>query len=623
MRKFLLRIVRFLISTLTKWQYSHLGDPLPDASDKIQCSYDFSTTQLLINTDTGWEPLSSVHKTRPYEHWKVILKNGYSTRCADSHVFYNEKLQKLFTYQIYAGDLLMTDQGPQEVIACYPTGHYSEMYDTTVMSVNHRYYGDGFLSSNTVMTGIFMAWYILFNIDKNVMVLANKGATAAEIVDKTKTVIKGLPFFMKPGIVQNNVMTMRFDNGCRIMCQSTTKTAAIGFTLHLLFMDEFAHIHNNFIEPFYRSVYPTLSSSNISRVIITSTANGRNKFWEIYQSAIEKKNEYKPFRVDWWQVPGRDEEWKKREIANLGSEELFNQEYGNQFVSSDTLLLSSDQLRYLKKVVKKYTWREIDVFEDEDVKYKDLKWHPNFDIDDAQGDDKFFFSVDLADGVGRDFSVINIFKLESMSKSSMRKLKKDRIEDERSFFRLRQVGMYRSNMTAVEDVAKIAEILFFKLFKTDNIKVAIELNFKGEYFIEKLRKNENFYDEMFLHTRHSEKARYLTMGIRLYAHNKMMLCRELKKLISEKRIIITEETTYNELSAFGINNKGTYSSQSGYDDVAITAMYGSAFHLSDEFGYVVEEMIDSLPVDFKVNMIKYLESFDEKSDDISYVKEFM
>lgn len=475
----------------------------------------------------------------------------------------------------------------------------------------------------TVMTGIFMAWYILFNIDKNVMVLANKGATAAEIVDKTKTVIKGLPFFMKPGIVQNNVMTMRFDNGCRIMCQSTTKTAAIGFTLHLLFMDEFAHIHNNFIEPFYRSVYPTLSSSNISRVIITSTANGRNKFWEIYQSAIEKKNEYKPFRVDWWQVPGRDEEWKKREIANLGSEELFNQEYGNQFVSSDTLLLSSDQLRYLKKVVKKYTWREIDVFEDEDVKYKDLKWHPNFDIDDAQGDDKFFFSVDLADGVGRDFSVINIFKLESMSKSSMRKLKKDRIEDERSFFRLRQVGMYRSNMTAVEDVAKIAEILFFKLFKTDNIKVAIELNFKGEYFIEKLRKNENFYDEMFLHTRHSEKARYLTMGIRLYAHNKMMLCRELKKLISEKRIIITEETTYNELSAFGINNKGTYSSQSGYDDVAITAMYGSAFHLSDEFGYVVEEMIDSLPVDFKVNMIKYLESFDEKSDDISYVKEFM
>jgi hypothetical protein len=481
----------------------------------------------------------------------------------------------------------------------------------------------------TVMTGIFIAWYILFNIDKNVMILANKGATAAEIVDKIKTVIKGLPFFLKPGITQNNVMSMRFDNGCRIMSQSTTKTAAIGFTLHLLFMDEFAHIHANFIEPFYRSVYPTLSSSNVSRVIITSTANGRNKFWEIYTNALkqpgeEGKNEYAAMRVDWWEVPGRDEAWRAREIANLGSEELFNQEYGNQFTASDTLLLTADSLQYLRKIVKKYVHREIEDFEFEDIDYKDLKWHPNFNIDRISESERFFISVDLADGIGRDYSVINIFKLEEMSLASIRNLRKDRIEDERSFFRLRQVGMYRSNRTSVEDVSRFAEILFFKVFKPEQIKIALEMNFKGDFFVEKLKKNEDFFEEIFLHTRHSDKVRYASLGIKLHKHNKMQFCRDLRKLIIEKRVILTEETTFNEMSAFGINNKGSYSSQSGYDDAAITTVYTSTFISAEEFSYVIEEMIDNSPEKFKEAVFSAIEKKSgEEASDFSIMKDFM
>jgi hypothetical protein len=110
-------------------------------------------------------------------------------------------------------------------------------------------------------------------------------------------------------------------------------------------MDEFAHIHPNFIESFFRSTYPTVSSSKVSRIIITSTPNGMNKFYEIYQGALSGDNSFNPVRVDWWQVPGRDEEWKREEIANLGSEELFNQEYGNQFLSSTSLLLGSNELK--------------------------------------------------------------------------------------------------------------------------------------------------------------------------------------------------------------------------------------------------------------------------------------
>lgn len=476
----------------------------------------------------------------------------------------------------------------------------------------------------TVMTGIFIAWYILFNIDKNVMILANKGQTAAEIVDKVKTVIKGMPFFLKPGIVTNNQGTMRFDNGCRILTQSTTKSAAIGFTIHLAFMDEFAHIHQNFIEPFYRSVYPTLSSSQISRVIITSTANGRNKFWEIYQSAIEKKSEYVPLRVDWWEVPGRDEAWKQREIGMLGSEELFNQEYGNQFIAGDTLLLTGDSLKFLRKLARKYVWKEIEDFEFADLNYDELKWHPDFDIDNIGKDQKFFFSIDLADGIGRDFSVINIFKVEEMSLASARRLRKERILDERSFYRIVQVGMYRSNKAAVDDLAAIADMLFFKMFNPTNITVALEINFKGDLLIEKLKKNEEYFEEIFLHTRHSEKNPYLSIGIKLHKHNKMVYCRELRKLIMEKRVILTEETTFNEMSAFGINKKGSYSCQSGYDDIALTNIYAGAYVTSDNLSYAVEEMIDKSAPGFKDTIYKVMENVrNSEETDFSVLKEFM
>ena len=477
----------------------------------------------------------------------------------------------------------------------------------------------------TVTSAIFITWYLLFNVDKNAIVLANKGATAAEILDKIKAVFKGLPFFLKPGIITNNVMTMKFDNGCRVMGQATTKTAAIGFTLHLVYMDEFAHIQPSFLEPFYRSVYPTVAASLISKVIITSTPNGRNKFYEIYQGAVEKRNEYTPIRVDWWQVPGRDEKWKARDVANLGSEELFNQEYGNQFLAGDTLLLGGDALRAMKKTVRKYKWLEIDDFEYEDVEYKNMLWHPDFKLYEIDDSDRFVLSIDIADGAGKDYSVINVLKVEKMSIASVRKLRRDRIESESSFFRIRQVGMFRSNKAGAEELSKIAEILIFKVFNPDNVRVALEVNFKGDYFIEKLSRNPEFYEDIFLHTKHNEKAKSLSLGIKLHKHNKMFFCREFRKLVMEKRIVLNEEVTFEEMNDFGINNRGTYSSQSGHDDVAMSCVNLVPLIKSDTFNDVVEEVYDSQEEEYKELAQKRLAEVEneKEADNISLLKDIL
>jgi hypothetical protein len=471
-------------------------------------------------------------------------------------------------------------------------------YQTSVLKEyqNHRF--NVFLAprqvGKSITSAIILVWYLLFNHDKNAMILANVGSTAEELMDKIKAIVKGLPFFLKPGIVVNNVMSMKFDNGCRAIAKTTTKTSAIGFTIHFLYMDEFAHIHPNFIESFFRSTYPTVSSSKVSRIIITSTPNGQNKFWEIYQGALTGENTFNPVRVDWWQVPGRDDQWKKNEIANLGSEELFNQEYGNQFLSSSTLLLGSKELQRIKANETEYEWKEVEAFEDLGIRYANFKWHPKFDPNSLeQSGRKFVLSIDLAGGGGGDFTVMNVFKVVPLPKKVIEDL--DDFEDESDFFGLLQVGVYRDNEVQIEDFKKIVESTIVDIFEPDRVKILLELNYKGELLMDKLLNNDSITEEIFVYTKHSETARIKKPGIKYSGNNKLKYCESLRQIIRTNRVIINEKKwTIAELFSFGMNGRGTYSSQSGHDDVAMTLVNLSALFESSDFNDLIEDLYDEI-----------------------------
>jgi hypothetical protein len=471
-------------------------------------------------------------------------------------------------------------------------------YQTSVLKEyqNHRF--NIFLAprqvGKSITSSIILVWYLLFNHDKNAMILANVGDTAEELMDKIKSIIKGLPFYMKPGMVVNNVMTMRFDNGCRVLAKTTTKTSGIGFTIHFLYMDEFAHINPNFMEAFFRSTYPTVSSSKVSRIIITSTPNGMNKFYDIYQGAITGENSFNPIRVDWWQVPGRDDEWKKREIGNLGSEELFNQEYGNQFLSSSSLLLGSDELKKIRRNEVEYEWRELSSLHYGDVNYENLLWHPKFDIDKCdQPGKKFVISIDLSGGGNGDFTVINIFKVTPLPKFIIEKI--EEFEDEADFFGLVQVGVFRDNEIKLEEVTKLLQLLCSEIFTVDRVKIALEMNYKGELLYDKLMSRDDFFDEMFLFTKHTEAARIMKVGIKYNEKNKMKYCEMLRGLIKSDRILVNDKKwTVPELFTFGLNNRGTYSSQSGHDDVAMTLVNLPGLFEGYDFNQLVGEVFDEL-----------------------------
>jgi hypothetical protein len=546
--------------------------------------------------------------TRPFYDGKIDMK------AADVVFDYTkeeiEELGRCAADVVYFGNKYchsMTDEGIRRIkLRPYQEEMLQNFQDNRfVVMLASRQIG------KTVTSSIFIAWYVCFHSDRNVLVVANKLATTNEIVDKIRNILKNLPYFMKPGVQSGGVTGMRFDNGNRLFSQATTKTAAIGFTIHLLYADEFAHIHSNFLLPFYRSIYPTLSSSKISRIIISSTPNGMNLFHDIYQGALEGKNNYKSIRVDWWQVPGRDEIWKRQEVANLGSEELFNQEYGNQFLASSRLLFDSHTLTLMKRTCREYRWVEIDSFLDYPDLSNFLKWNPDYDPTYHPEKENIIMSIDLGDGVGKDYSVINLFRLEPKSPAMIMKTRD--WTDESAFFRIKQIGLFRSNVHSVEEVSKVIEILTFDLFDPEKIKIVLEINFKGYVVYEKLQKNREFFPEVFLYTKHSLANNTLKLGVKLQKDNRESYIREMRNLARDRRVVITEKRSFEELSAFGVNSQGRYESQIAHDDVAMSIVNIVAFFDSGDFLEMVENIYDTIPDYYKRSIEKRMSMGDHEA----------
>ena len=453
----------------------------------------------------------------------------------------------------------------------------------------------------TVMSGVFIAWYLVFHTDKNVLAVANVASTTKEVLDKIKSVLENLPFFLKPGCISNNVMSLKFDNGCRLIGRTTTKNTGIGFTIHVLYIDEFAHINPSYLDFFYRAIYPTISASTNSKVIITSTPNGMNRFYEIYMDAINGQNTYVPLRVDWWQVPGRDEEWKKMTIANLGSEEDFNQEYGLQFFSSDKLLLPSKDLKKLFTLKTQYVIPEWAQTPDHLTLLDGLTVHPNFNKfspDDIRNDgNTYIFSVDTASGVGRDYSVINIFKLTALPFKLLDQVK-DFIKNEGDFFGLVQVATFRSNSKDINEFTNVLEHLAYKIFNYEKVRLLIELDHKGDYVIDKLEQNEDFWPGQLIHSKHTISSTNWKPGLKMTETNKTKYCERFKYLTAVHKILPNEFKTIHELGSFGKSSNGTYRSQNGNDDLAMTCVSTSAFFESPNFWELINEELDKLPKEY-------------------------
>lgn len=444
----------------------------------------------------------------------------------------------------------------------------------------------------TVMSSIFMLWFLCFHTEKNIFGVANKEKTVIEIVSKIKAIYKNLPFFIQPGIVKWNEGEIAFDNDCRMSTSATVEDAGVGFTIDLLYADEFAKVPNNIIRRFWASIYPTLSSVKNGRVIITSTADGFNLFWELYNGAMMGTNEFKHHTTYWYEVPGRDEDWKRREISNLGEdgEEVFNREYECKFQESSTVLLDSESLEDMKTNSKPFEYKVIDELEDIDVNYKDLIWAKDFEEDKEDYPNRYLLTIDLSLGVGLDYSVINIFKICKMSKVEIDNVKVP--IDEKDFLKLEQVGLWRSNSTSIDVVANIT-MAIVKHLGLEQCVVNFETNQGGDYFLRCLEDDDDYYDDLIIHTKHKQDASKEKPGVKLTANNKVNFCNELKHLIRKNRVKVYESASVDEFTKFGKNKKGSYSNESGNDDIVMSIVHVVPSLKSFNYDGIALDVVDS------------------------------
>ena len=237
--------------------------------------------------------------------------------------------------------------------------------------------------STTVIS--YLLHYVVFNDSVNVGILANKAATARELLGRLQTAYENLPKWMQQGILSWNRGSLELENGSKILAASTSASAVRGMSFNILFLDEFAFVPNHIADSFFASVYPTITSGKKTKVIIVSTPHGMNHFYRLWHDAERGKNEYTPTDVHWSEVPGRDEVWKEQTIANT-SEQQFKIEFECEFLGSVDTLIAPSKLRALIYESPLTHNAGLDIFEQVKDKHD------------------YIITVDVARGVGNDFS---------------------------------------------------------------------------------------------------------------------------------------------------------------------------------------------------------------------------
>jgi hypothetical protein len=258
-------------------------------------------------------------------------------------------------------------------------------------------------SGKTTTITIYALWMVCFQEDKRVTIVANKESTAKEIYARIKMSFEELPIWMKPSVKSFRNDGFDLENGSRITVASTSTSSARGTTSNLLIIDEMAHCQNELMKELWKSAIPIISSMKKSQLVVISTPNGvDNKFYELVEQAKKPNSDWHLETVNWWDVPGRDEEWKRQAMDAIGSKEDFEQEYGNVFHEKGKTAIDPELLEQLKAQCK------------EPILVMD---NGNYKVFNEPNPESFYaIGVDVGEGIGRSNTVAQILDFSDLTR---------------------------------------------------------------------------------------------------------------------------------------------------------------------------------------------------------------
>ena len=390
-------------------------------------------------------------------------------------------------------------------------------------------------AGKSTTTVAFILWFILFQEDKTVALLANKGETAREILGRIQLAYQHLPKWLQQGIREWNKGSFELENNSRVIAAATSASAIRGYTINLLFIDEAAHIDN--WDEFFTSVYPTISSGKESKIILVSTPNGLNHFYSVWVNAIENRNGYRPILVNWQDVPGRDEKWREQTLAAMNFDiEKFNQEMNCEFLGSSGTLISGWKLKEL-------VHQSPMVQKEGLIQYKQ-----------AFKDHVYMMVCDVSRGKGLDYSAFQLLDVTKMP--------------------YEQVCTFRNNALTPMDYA---DVIFRTAKAYNRASVLVEINDIGEQVSHSLHYDFGYENVLFTENAGRSGKRISSgfagkgadKGIRTTKIVKSIGCSILKLLVEQNQLIVNDYQTINELSTF--SKKGnSYEAESGkHDDLVM------------------------------------------------------
>lgn len=384
-------------------------------------------------------------------------------------------------------------------------------------------------SGKSTTLSLYLVWQICFKNDTVSAILANKEKTAREIFGKVLDCFRLVPQFLKPGVKEYNKSSIQLDTGSKIIIAATSESGIRGYTINgTLLLDECAHLATPMFNHFYESVYPTISTAKDSKIVLVSTPNGLNHFYKIWQDAVNKKSGYIPFTINWNEVPGRDDAWRKKEISNIG-EENFKQEYECSFVGGHKCLFNQttlEKITYKLPIMKLYDG--------------DLLVYQN-----PIKDRKYLLVCDISEGLGKDYHTMNIIDVTS--------------------FPFEQVAVYTNNTADLPVIPYIIE----KIAKQFNDAMVLVENNGANKVVTNILFSTIEYENTYADDKE--------IGIRMTKTTKKAGIAKLKELIENQGIIINDFNTLKEMSNFIKKGESYKASAGNTDDIVMGLVLFSYF----------------------------------------------
>ena len=400
--------------------------------------------------------------------------------------------------------------------------------------------------STTIIS--YLLHYVLFNDSVNVAILANKAATARDLLGRLQLAYEHLPKWLQQGVMSWNKGSLELENGSKILASSTSASAVRGGSYNIIFLDEFAYVPSNVAEQFFSSVYPTISSGKTTKVMIVSTPHGMNMFYKLWLDAEEGRNEYVPIEVHWSEVPGRDEEWKKQTIKNT-SEQQFQTEFECEFLGSINTLISAKKLKTLAYRTPKQSNAGLDIHIP------------------PQESNVYVITADVSRGTKNDYSAFIVVDVTQMP--------------------YRVVAKYRDN--------EIKPLLFpAKIYEVarayNQAFVLIEVNDIGEQVANTMQFDLE-YDNLIMASMRGRSGQVLgggfsggkaQLGVRTTKAVKKIGCSNLKQLIEDDKLLVEDLEIIKELSTFIVKGS-SHEADDGCNDDLVACLFIFAWTVDQQY----------------------------------------